>query len=101
MSTIMNWQFAFSFLQQPKVFSNLSHPKTCRDRNVSQNSASMPSIFSLFTFQIQSQDRKRRNTEQHLERHDPADDHGEEEVEEKIGEKEEEEEPGGDEEGVQ
>ena len=61
----------------------------------------MPSIFSLFTFQIQLQDRKRRDTEQHLERHDPADDHGEEEVEEKGGEEEEEEEPGRDEEGVQ
>ena len=52
-------------------------------------------------FQIQLQDRKRRDTEQHLERHDPADDHGEEEVEEERGEEEEEEEPGRDEEGVQ
>ena len=58
-------------------------------------------MLSLFTFQIQLQDRKRRNTEQHLERHDPADDHGEEEVEEERGEEEEEEEPGRDEEGVQ
>ena len=49
-------------------------------------------MLSLFTFQIQLQDRKRRDTEQHLERHDPADDHGEEEVEEERGEEEEEEE---------
>ena len=60
-----------------------------------------PPCLVLFTFQIQLQDRKRRNTEQHLERHDPADDHGEEEVEEEGGEEEEEEEPGRDEEGVQ
>ena len=58
-------------------------------------------MLSLFKFQIQLQDRKRRDTEQHLERHDPADDHGEEEVEEEGGEEEEEEEPGRDEEGVQ
>ena len=58
-------------------------------------------MLSLFKFQIQLQDRKRRDTEQYLERHDPADDHGEEEVEEEGGEEEEEEEPGRDEEGVQ